>query len=177
MSVKITHPFVVPMYVITCSDWETKKQKLLSMVDFNDKECMLKDQFSDYHKYQDNPPYKKSFIELLKDELVLFSQTIQSDINIAGVWCQRYANAEFMGVHNHGALGYSAILYTEFNANHKSTMFYAPYNNFMRGTLIEYMPDVQEGDLLFFPSTIAHTALPNLSDENRTIFSFNVKMP
>lgn len=176
MSVKTTYPFRVPMYVVKCADWENKKQKLLGLVDFKDPECMSGQHYSDYHKYKDNPPYKEQFIETLKDELVSFGQTAEADLNIRGVWCQRYAKSEFMGVHNHGSLGYSAILYAEFTAEHAATEFYAPFNNFIKGSVISHRPEVEEGDLLIFPSALMHTAMPNTSSECRTIFSFNMTL-
>lgn len=176
MPVKTTYPFRVPIYTIKCSDWETKKQKLLGLVDFEDPECMLKEQYSDYHKYKDHSPYKEQFIEIIKDELIAFSKTVQTDILVRALWCQRYAKSEFMGVHNHGALGYSAVLYAEFTGGHSATQFYAPFNNFIKGSLIDYVPEVEEGDLIVFPSALAHSATPNKSSDYRTIFSFNMTL-
>ena len=38
---------------------------------------------------------------------------------------------------------------------------------------MRYQPDVKEGDFIIFNSDVAHEALPNESDEKRTIISMN----
>ena len=43
------------------------------------------------------------------------------------------------------------------------------------GNLEMYTPPVREGDMVIFPSTLAHEAPPNKSDTRRTIVSYNMQ--
>lgn len=80
------------------------------------------------------------------------------------------------GVHNHGHSGWSAVLYVEFDPEyHTATKFYSPFNNPWSGRLQTFIPPVNEGDLVIFPATISHEALPNESERLRTIISFNLR--
>ena len=38
-----------------------------------------------------------------------------------------------------------------------------------------YTPPIREGDMIIFPSTLAHEAPPNKSDTRRTIVSYNMQ--
>lgn len=177
MPIREHHPFWIPTFIVTVSDWQNKKQKLLSMVDFSDSECVNENQFTDYHKYLGTyAPYKEDFINILLDELVEFSKHLDAELEIGSVWCQRYANTNLMAPHNHGAIGYSAVLYAELTDEHKATTFTAPYLNFINGNTIQHTPKMSEGEIIFFPSALMHYAEPNKSTENRTIFSFNMKI-
>ena len=80
-----------------------------------------------------------------------------------------------MRPHTHGISDFSAVLYHEFVPGHTATEFWAPYKNPLSGNDYVHVPDVKEGDLVIFPSTIIHYAVPNDSDHQRTIFSFNFK--
>ena len=177
MTIRENRPFWIPTFIVPVSDWKDKKQKLLSMVDFDDADCIKENQFTDYHKYvHDYAPYKQEFVSLLLDELMEFANYLDAEINIGSVWCQRYANENLMEPHNHGSIGYSAVLYAELDEEHQATTFTAPYLNFNTGSVIQHTPKMSEGEIIFFPSAIMHYAKPNKSKKNRTIFSFNVKL-
>tara|TARA_Y100000361_G_scaffold42641_1_gene36720 strand:+ start:211 stop:789 length:579 start_codon:yes stop_codon:yes gene_type:complete len=92
------------------------------------------------------------------------------------MWSQKYYAGNLHGIHNHGAYGYSCILYLKFNPKvHKATRFYSPFNHFLTGDLLCFDPQVEEGDLIMFPSTIAHESQTQDSSEERMILSFNIK--
>ena len=170
------HPFVVPMFIIDVQDWENKKKTLLSLPDWDASDCMNEDNFTDYHKHKTKPPYMQEFLNIIETELKEFAQKIDHSIGISALWAQRYKRNQYMGPHNHGPLGYSAILYVEFDADeHNGTQFFAPYNNFLHGNTLDFTPDVKEGQILFFPSTLLHHALASRGDKLRTIFSMNIK--
>ena len=59
--------------------------------------------------------------------------------------------------------------------NMKPTRFISPFNNVWNGKLEDYTPPVKEGDMVIFPSTLAHEAPPNKSDTRRTIVSYNMQ--
>ena len=51
-------------------------------------------------------------------------------------------------------------------------MFTSPFP--IEGTMGSVSPNVSEGDLIIFPSSLLHTAPPHKSDEDRIVFSFNL---
>ena len=78
-------------------------------------------------------------------------------------------------VHNHGPGGFSSVCFIEYDKhNHKPTTFISSFGNYITGELERYQPDVEEGDIIFFPSNLLHYAPTNLSKITRTIISFNL---
>ena len=93
---------------------------------------------------------------------------------ISHIWYQSYTKQQYHQLHNHGALGWSAIFYAIFDKKeHRPTTFYAPFSDVL-GEIIEYEPDVNEGTLLIFPSFLQHEARSGMSDKERVIISFNM---
>ena len=93
----------------------------------------------------------------------------------ADIWFQKYYENQFHSPHNHGAIGYSSVLYINFDKRiHKATRFLPPFND-PDGNHIEFAPDVDEGSFIFFPSYLYHYTLPNKSDTIRIIMSMNIR--
>ena len=72
----------------------------------------------------------------------------------------------------------SSVCYVDYDPEvHKPTHFYAPYLNFINGSVIDHIPEgIEEGSIIFFPSAIGHCTVPHHSDKTRTILSFNLKV-
>jgi ectoine hydroxylase-related dioxygenase (phytanoyl-CoA dioxygenase family) len=69
----------------------------------------------------------------------------------------------------------SSVCFIEYNKSfHKPTTFVSPFGNNITGELTRYEPDVEEGDIIFFPSNLLHYAPTNLSNLKRIIMSFNL---
>ena len=170
--------FYVPIYKVRISHWAEKKQKLLGLVDFGNANFWSHENFTDYHhNCNAGCPYMLDFTSILDDELNEVVRVMGKGITITELWAQQYKQSNYMGAHSHGATGYSCVLYAEFDsAEHEATRFIAPFNNFHTGSVLEYTPEVEEGDMIFFPSVLLHDAKPNSSDKQRTIFSFNCKL-
>jgi len=171
--------FTVPLMQLSVSDWATKKEKLLQLPDFSasgSADELEGQYFSDYHKHYNHPcPYATEFAASVDDQLREFTDTVGGAFDMQGLWCQRYTGGQFMPPHNHGGLGFSAVLYVEFDpAVHAATHFMAPFNNFLTGECLFYTPEVSEGDIIFFPSALMHYSQPTGSTIPRTIFSFNM---
>lgn len=167
--------FPISVLKISCTDWENKKEKLLSLVDWDKPEYKNSGQISDYFYNQRNGcSYVVDFCSVLTDELNQALSYMKSpSLDIGHLWGQRYNKSSYMPMHTHGAIGYSAVIYVEFNKKvHLATRFMSPIHNF-KGEIEYYEPEINEGDLLIFPSFLFHDAKPNTSNENRTIFSFN----
>lgn len=169
--------FNIPMVILQCSDWTTKKQKLL---DF----CVSDNLISDGFVLTDYANRKSSFYadlgSILQEEIVTFIQTLDlpvDKVSLLNSWTQTALTGMSHPMHNHGAYGYSAICYLEFAKDeHTAATFVAPYLNFLNGSLLKFTPEVEEGTVIFFPSSIGHYTDPNKSDKPRKILSFNFKV-
>ena len=89
------------------------------------------------------------------------------------MWCQRYDARDYFVPHDHGPVGYSAVLYAKLTDEHKSTLFFSPFND-ETGSHPCYAVPAREGDVVIFPANLMHTALPHDSEEERVIISFNL---
>lgn len=173
--IKKINLFATPVLQIKTTDWNNKKQKLLSLVDWDNPKYKNDEQVSDYYYNQDKGcTYIPEFCNIIKDELDQALSQMKSDgLRIEHLWGQRYGKSSYMSMHTHGSVGYSAVIYVEFKKGiHTATRFMSPIHN-ARGEIEYYEPEVDEGDLLIFPSFLYHDALPNVTENNRTIFSFN----
>lgn len=191
MSVKQLDPFRLTFFQVSVENWAQKKQKLLDLVDWSDKECWTDDFFTDYykniHKHNLRAPYHEEFVKILSKDLNDFVRSVEkSSLNryghslsmqITNLWAQQYLDAQHMPPHTHEPAGFSAVLYVEFDdKEHEATKFWAPFKNTIDAMDYRFDPQVKEGDILLFPSYLLHYATPNQSNKRRTIFSFNSVM-
>lgn len=162
---------------ISVEDWISKKDKLLSLVNFKSENDYVPSgephtpSFTDFGI--DKEYTSEDFFSILglninsffgKDNLVCYH-----------VWCQRYVGSASMNIHDHGSSGISGVLYTEFDPSvHQATTFMSSGRNPWTGGTVYQTPDVNEGDLILFPSYLMHYARPSLTTIPRTIFSFNI---
>lgn len=158
--------FSIPIYKYKVQNWNIKKKKLLDL-------------FSNFqHKVVDNVITSPMDIktDILLDEIKLFETEVGIGVYPAEVWFQKYDHNMDHSVHTHGPIGFSAVCFLEYDKdNHKPTTFISPYVNCITGALERHEPDVDEGDIIFFPSNLLHYAPINLSDKVRVIISFNLR--
>jgi hypothetical protein len=163
----------IPFYHYKVNNWKEKKEKLLDFV--SNLSFKYFDNIADlYTTYGDQTSSKA--LKILEDDIVKFTSEIKySGEMVAEIWFQKYYENQFHSPHNHGAIGYSSVLYINFDKRiHDGTRFLAPFND-PDGKHIEFAPDVDEGSLIFFPSYLNHYTLPNKSDTIRVIMSMNLK--
>lgn len=97
-------------------------------------------------------------------------------IGVSSAWFQKQEENMLHGIHNHGAVGFSSICYVKFDKDvHLPTTFISPFNDFLFGNTDYYQPEVEEGDVIFFPSMVQHYSPTNSSNSERIIFSYNLK--
>ena len=179
--------FSVPFYQYQIENWQDKKQKLLeicSTIDFKNQDIGNRNLsshnadnlYTDYRSGNHNL-YRDDVVNTLKNELHNFKKDAKLDIMRVGeVWFQQYYKTQFHQPHNHGACGYSSVTYIKFNKDkHVPTIFIAPFTD-PRGDIINFVPKVDEGHIIFFPSMITHYVQPNKSNDIRIILSFNVNI-
>ena len=175
-SIETLTPFYIPFFSIKIAEWERKKERLLSMVDWNNSSAIENDHFTDYHlNIKNGCPYREQFENVLSEELQVFADHIKTNLVLKEIWAQRYHKEKHMVAHTHGSKGFSCVLYAEFDpSQHKATTFMAPFNNFINDDTLYFTPEVTEGTIVIFPSMLPHYAVPNTSSIPRTIFSLNM---
>ena len=172
--------FKVPLLHLSVRNWDIKKTILLEMMQ-NSELGMCEDEevASDYHTQKKNSTlgiHNKNIENVLNEEIGIFCKHFEFVYyRIVMSWFETANVGNFHGVHNHGSTGYSAVCYVDYDKEiHTATQFVSPFNNFITGLSLNYVPNVDEGSLIFFPSAILHYTEPNKSNKKRTILSFNI---
>ena len=171
---KIAQAFNISILSYNVENWSEHKDEIIDMLDTEECDGCQTDYFK-YHEQNKIPPYADKLFEILQPALKEFDGAYPKKFDIHNVWGQRYGRGGYHQLHNHGALGYSAILYASLQSDHQATTFFAPYLDFVEGNMIEYVPEVEEGDIIFFPSCLAHQCRAVQSDSERIVFSFNIR--
>ena len=173
--------FHVPIFCYRFINWSDKfKKEILSQLELSPLKKNNRIQ-TDYNDIKENcPPYKGFVVSCVEDKLNDFCKEInisRTSLVVRDMWYETAIQYDNHPIHNHGALGYSACWYVDFdNTKHTSTKFYAPFNNFLTGFNMDHQPNVIEGDLVLFPSSIMHENVCNESSKKRTVVSFNVSI-
>tara|TARA_R100000458_G_C8270385_1_gene245118 strand:+ start:1929 stop:2513 length:585 start_codon:yes stop_codon:yes gene_type:complete len=171
--------FSVPLVKYHIVNWKENKKRILeSLPKLNqehlDRDVGLYTDFFEVIKNNNLPTYSNVVIDIIKPYLADFTQ--QRCVEFTNMWFQTAFKGNSHGLHNHGHSGWSSVIYVEFNPQfHTSTKFISPFNNPWDGNLVDFMPEVQEGDMIIFPSTLTHESLPNQSEVRRTIVSYNLR--
>ena len=170
---KVESAFSIYIIKDTVKDWHKHKKELLSLIE--DIPLVAEGYYSDYF-IKEKKIYSDKFFEILTPTLESFGEAVDRPFNIPEVWAQRYIKGGTCHqCHNHGALGFSAVFYASLGKTDRGTRFIAPFNDSDNGTNIDYVPEVKEGDIIFFPSFLMHQSTPSIDDTERIIFSFNLK--
>lgn len=102
----------------------------------------------------------------------------QTETKLQDIWAQQYIDLADHSAHQHQAVGYSCVLYAEYDPEHHSaTMLFRPYvdpNDEVSVNAV-FTPNVEEGDILVFPSWMLHQAPPSNSHVPRTVIAFNLE--
>ena len=171
--------FSVPLVKYHIANWKENKKRILESLPKLNQEHLGRDvglytDFFEVIKNNNLPTYSNVVIDIIKPYLADFTQ--QRCVEFTNMWFQTAFKGNSHGLHNHGHSGWSSVIYVEFNPQfHTSTKFISPFNNPWDGNLVDFMPEVQEGDMIIFPSTLTHESLPNQSEVRRTIVSYNLR--
>jgi hypothetical protein len=172
--------FSIPIFHFHVNDWEIKKEKI---IDIASKANMTKDIGGDYcsHDYFDNQQsYSHELMPLVIPESQRLVDHIGSDIrySVDRFWFESSSYGECHTPHNHGSTGFSAVMFVDYDEKeHEPTNFLCPFNNFLNGVDLKYIPpDITSGSVIFFPSAIHHFTTPNRSHKSRLILSWNMNI-
>ena len=174
----LEHIFRVSIFKTTVKDWQDHKLELLSMLDEVDIFDTHQSDFNTHFQKGIKPKYTQKLMKVLDGAFCDFEDIFPYAYEIKNLWCQRYKEDQHHGAHNHGALGYSMVFYAQFDKDcHKGTKFISPFNNWLNGNPIFHTVDVDEGDVIFFPSFVLHECVPvKNNDKERIIFSLNMNV-
>tara|TARA_B100001029_G_C14824393_1_gene319483 strand:- start:68 stop:637 length:570 start_codon:yes stop_codon:yes gene_type:complete len=103
-------------------------------------------------------------------------------------WYQVYKNNEYQEWHDHMPSTLSAIHFLNFKKEHKAPMFQDPIRNLkatmnhaaLNERMLEtdkYTPEVEEGDIIIFPSYLQHTVPAGKYDSHRVTIALNLNVP
>lgn len=162
-----TIAFSIPIYKYKVKNWNIKKKKLLDLFD------------SFQHKLIKNVIISPLDIKtnILLDEVKLFENEIGINFNSTEVWFQKYEHNMDHEIHNHGPTGFSSVCFIEYDKTyHRPTTFISPFSNYINGEFERYQPDIEESDIIFFPSNLLHYSPINLSNKTRIVISFNLRL-
>lgn len=186
--------FNIPVGKYHVEDWETlNKTYALSQysnsfieeinTNIADEGDNLYTDFVANSKHSSVPQYINNMLGLISgpaqkffDEVSSITPSVTSyNWKVTSAWFEKLTNNQLHGAHNHGSVGFSCVLYVDFNPEiHKPTTFISPHGDVIGGVTQMYLPkDVKSGDVVFFPSFLNHYAPKNSSDEERVIFSCN----
>lgn len=167
--------FTIPYFQTTVKHWEQKKPMLTQLYLSHKSNMIEGDQNSDYNK--DNN-YHNQIQSILMDDIINATKSMNikfTKIQVNCAWFQRYEQFQHHAIHNHGVGGFSSVCYIEYDKDeHRPTTFISPFNSWVDNNLLEFAPkNIEEGSIIFFPSSIAHYVPPNKSLKHRLILSFN----
>ena len=152
----------------------------------------IKEKILDYIKSEPNKNHSNNSSELFKFdfenfkvkpyEKILFndiSEYIEElkklfnchEIMIHNCWYQQYIKNNFHSWHTHGGCNLSSVYYVELPSNKYQTEFF----DTIKKSYIN-VGKVEEGDILTFPSYIAHRSKKIEDDTRKTIISFNLSV-
>lgn len=155
---------------------EMKDTMLRLMSEQADESLVVKD-----HYYGDNitkldwstaTDFSRPWVTYFKPKLDALLNDVASacgyiDCQINDIWFQQYHNNDTHGWHTHGS-NFTGVYYLNLPAEAPKTQIVNPFNQ--EQILV---PDVQEGDILIFPSYVIHRAPKVREHINKTIVSFN----
>lgn len=169
--------FQIPFLKISCSNWKQKKRKLHKLT----KDQELSRQEHNIFSTSKNVPFLNSknfvdnFTQIFKEEFDKFGQEQNfKKLNFKDIWTVIYNKEDYQTPHTHGTLGWSGILYYEYDIKQPSTVFIQPWHDIKTGFTALRSLDTQEGDIIFFPSFIMHFCPSNNLNKKRKIISWDL---
>ena len=174
MSEYIEPMFAVPIFHLYAKDWDNKK---VSLQDLSSHQDFKKDPGEYVPSDFRTPSVKWELIEpLIRDELQKFKDQVKINLEVDSWWFEKGGKGDQHLLHNHGATGFSAVMYIDYDPEeHTPTQFVCPFNNVI-GWVDIYSPrDIRSGSVIFFPSYVHHYTLPCESVKERLVLSWNMK--
>ena len=131
------------------------------------------------------------FYECIKPNLLDMHQQLKGNplhqFTMTEAWLNKYERGDSQEVHTHiGAdnCTFSCSYFAQYALNDARFLFYDPdqtkhlgeFSKHYSGVVNTWFPDVQEGDIIIFPSWLHHQVEPHRSDTTRITVSANFKV-
>ena len=131
------------------------------------------------------------FYECIKPNLLDMHQQLKGNplhqFNMTEAWLNKYERGDSQEVHTHIVADnttFSCSYFAQYAPNDARFLFYDPdqtkhlgeFSKHYGGVVNTWFPDVQEGDIIIFPSWIHHQVEPHRSDTTRITVSANFKV-
>ena len=131
------------------------------------------------------------FYECIKPNLLDMHQQLKGNplhqFTMTEAWLNKYGRGDSQEVHTHiGAdnCTFSCSYFAQYALNDARFLFYDPdqtkhlgdFTKHYDGVVNTWFPDVQEGDIIIFPSWLHHQVEPHRSDTTRITVSANFKV-
>lgn len=166
-----------PIFKNKIDNYDLLKKDLLNLI--NQEKTNSLQKIDDY--YTDNivrldwdkkTDWSRKWVLFIKDNLKnhfekTFNKIGLKDVEICALWFQQYIKNNTHGWHVHGD-NFTGVYYVQFNNNLPKTEIIDPLTN----NLIPL--NVEEGDILIFPSFLIHRSPPIKTKDTKTIISFNI---
>ena len=172
--------FTVPIVHYPIENWSENKKKILDALPPEDDSQLepngtgLYTDFFINGKVKEMPRYFDTVVDVIKPYLKDFMDG--NPVDFVEMWYQKYYNMVEHKTHCHGFTGWSSIIYAEFDPKvHESTRFFSPFRQPWDCDVEVFQPEVKEGDMILFPSSLLHEAPVNRTDTRRTIISYNIR--
>lgn len=125
----------------------------------------------DWNVSREEPREYLNYIQeaIYKEHAQMFFDRGFQAVKMINMWFQQYEKNASHEWHVHTQCQWSSVYYLEYPEGSPKTVFVNPLNN--DGTFD--IDDVEEGDILTFPSFIIHCAPEIKDDKRKTILSFN----
>ena len=151
--------FYIPLFVYEIKEWDRKKQALIERIENNKLGYHGLAEFKSDRNFKKNK-YSLDFEEIFSEELNQFkSEADLSYLKVLDVWTIKYTQKNENHLpHNHRSIGYSGLMYLEFDPKvHEGAKFIAPWNNPVTDkTQLAFLPDPKPGMMYIWPSHLLH---------------------
>lgn len=168
--------FPTAVHIVRTSGWDKYKSYLLTAIK-DQKDPAYRPRVDYYTDYGQKQSWRKTlWDEFLEPAMKPFIDGTHTKLQ--DIWAQQYIDQVGFTAHRHQPMGYSCVLYAEFDPKvHWATTLFRPFidPNDIRNSNEVFTPDVEEGDILIFPSWMMHQAAPSDTKIPRTIVAFNLE--
>lgn len=165
----------LPIFITKFEEHETVKETLLNLIgEMPNESIKHKDSITktDWNLSLD---YPRPYLDFIKPKLIdCVSNTLSKygypAIAFNRFWYQQYHNSDVHNWHVHSSCHYTNVYYISL----PDKTFKTEIQTWDRSKSITY--NVQEGDIITFPSMLYHRSPVNYSSQIKTIISFNLDL-
>lgn len=169
--------FHVPLYHYDVKEWDRKKTEFVSVVNQSEFGYWGRNTFQGDRQLR-KKPYGLEFASIFEEELILFRRDVDAEqIRIRDIWTLKYTKTgEHHAPHNHRSIGYTGILYLEFDPEvHEPVKFMSPWNDPVTDQSIwNVLPNPKPGVIYIWPSFVLHYVEAMKTDKLRMVTSWDM---